>query len=76
VITVTPAAHPRYEKRRELDQERSQLLKAAGVPTVAEAHSLLAKRRDQEDERRAVLTQLKALKVEGDPESAIGRLKL
>jgi chromosome segregation ATPase len=76
VITVTPAAHPRHEKRQELDQERSLLLKAAGVSTVAEAHALLARRRDQEAERRAVLTQLKALKVEGDPEPAIGKLKL
>ena len=76
VITVTPAAHPRQDKRHELDEERSELLKAAGVTTVAEAHALLSKRRDLEAERRAVLTELKALKVEGDPEPAIGKLKL
>src|SRR5579883_1172423 len=75
VITVTPAALPRHEKRQELDEERSQLLETAGVATVADAHAVLAKRRDQEAERKAVLAQLKALKVEGDPEQVIGKLK-
>jgi hypothetical protein len=51
-------------------------VKAAGVPTVAEAHGPACQRRDQEAERKAVLTQLRALKVEGDPEPAIGKLKL
>jgi len=76
VITITPAAHPRHEKRQELDQERSELLKTAGVATAAEAYALLARRRDFEAERKGILTQLRALKVEGDPEQAIGRLKL
>jgi len=76
VITVTPAAHQRHEKRQELDHERSELLKAADVNSVAGAHALLSKRRDLEAERKAVLMQLKALKVEGDPEAAIGKLKL
>lgn len=76
VITITPAAHPRLEKRQGLDEERSELLKAAGVATVADAHALLAKRRDHEAERKATLTQLKALKVDGDPEQAIGKLRV
>src|SRR5262249_23604898 len=56
VITVTPALFPRQEKRVELDQERARLLHSAGVATVAEAHALLGRRRDQEAERRAILT--------------------
>jgi chromosome segregation ATPase len=76
VVTVTPAAHPRQEKRQELDQERSALLKSACVNTVAEAHALLSRRRDLEADRKAILTQLKALKIEDDPEAAIGKLKL
>lgn len=76
VITVTPAALPRLEKRQELDAERSELLTTAGAATVAEAHAVLAKRREQEAERKAILTQLKALKVDGDPEQAIGKLKV
>lgn len=75
VVTVTPAAHPRQEKRQERDQYRSALLKSAGVASVAEAHALLSKRRDLEAERKAVLTQLEALEVKGDPEPAIGKLK-
>jgi DNA repair exonuclease SbcCD ATPase subunit len=76
VVTVTPAAHPRQEKRQELDHERSTLLKSVGVTTVTEAHALLSKRHHLEAERRAVLTQLKAFKIESDPTPAIGKLKL
>jgi hypothetical protein len=76
VITVTPAEHPRQGKRHELDRERSDLLETAGVATVAAAHAALSKRRNLEAERKAVLTQLRALKVEGDPDGAIGKLKL
>src|SRR5262249_35441647 len=54
---------------------RSELLKSAGVANAAEAHALLSKRRDLEAERKAVLTQLKALKVENNLEAAIGQLK-
>jgi len=74
-ITVTPAAHPRRERRQELDHERSKLLKSAGVASAAEAHALLSKRRDLEAERKAILTQLRALKVENNLEAAIGQLK-
>jgi AAA domain len=75
VITVTPAAHPRHEKRQELDWERSELLREAGVTTAADAHGLLSRRRNLEAERKAVLTRLRAFAIEGDPEVAIGNLK-
>ena len=42
VVTVTPAVHPRQEKRHVLDAERAGLLKSADVASVAEAHALLA----------------------------------
>lgn len=74
-ITITPAANPRYDKRHDLDEERSALLKAAGVATVAEAHALLSKRREHEAARKAVLAQLKAFKDTDDPETAISKLK-
>ena len=75
VITVTPAANPRHEKRHELDQQRSELLQETGVASVVEAHALLSRRRDLEAERRALLTQFKAMKVD-DPDAAIGKFKL
>lgn len=75
VITVTPAENPRQGKRQELDRERSELLATADAATVADAHAALLKRRNLEAERKAVLTQLKALKIEGDPDGAIGKLK-
>jgi AAA domain len=75
VITVTPAAHPRHEKRQELDRERSELLRQAGVTTSADARALLSRRRNLEAERKAVLTRLRAFAIEGDPEAAIGTLK-
>jgi hypothetical protein len=74
-ITVTPAAHPRHDKRQDLDEERSSLLKSVGVITVAEAHALLSKRRELEASRKAVLAQLRTFKVADDPEAAIGKLK-
>ncbi|WJR75493.1 AAA family ATPase [Bradyrhizobium sp. NP1] len=40
IITVTPAAQPRQEKRAEYDEERLTILKGAGVDTIAEAHAL------------------------------------
>ena len=55
VVTVTPAVHPRQEKRRTLDAERDALLKSAGVASSAEAHALLARRRDLENSRRGIL---------------------
>jgi DNA repair exonuclease SbcCD ATPase subunit len=74
-ITVTPAAHPRRDKRKELDDERSALLNSVGVVTVTEAHALLSKRRELEANRKAVLAQLKTFKAGDDPETAIGKLK-
>jgi uncharacterized protein YhaN len=74
-ITVTPAANPRHEKRHDLDDERSALLKAAGVASVTEAHALLSKRRELEATRKAVLAQLRTFKVADDPENAISKLK-
>lgn len=55
VVTVTPAVHPRQEKRQTLDAERDALLKSTGVASAAEAHALLARRRDLETNRRGIL---------------------
>jgi DNA repair exonuclease SbcCD ATPase subunit len=74
-ITVTPAAHPRHDKRQALDEGRSSLLKSVGVATVAEAHALLSQRRELEANRKAILAQLRTFKVTDDPEAAIGKLK-
>ena len=43
---VIPAIHPRQERRQTLDADRAALLKSAGVANAAEAHGLLARRRD------------------------------
>jgi DNA repair exonuclease SbcCD ATPase subunit len=75
VITVTPAPNPRHEKRQSVDAERSALLESIGVATSAEARALLSKRRDLEASRKAVLTELKSLKVTGDPASVIAKTK-
>jgi hypothetical protein len=75
VVTVTPAAQPRQEKRAELDAQRLTLLKSVGVETVAEARALLAKRRDLEASRKGTLAQLKTLDVTDDPAAAVGKLK-
>jgi hypothetical protein len=75
VITVTPAAQPRQEKRAELEEQRLALLKATGVDTVADAHALLAKRQDLEASRKGTLAQLKMLNVTDDREAAIVKLK-
>ncbi|MGZ6000106.1 MAG: ATP-binding protein [Rhizomicrobium sp.] len=75
VITVTPAAQPRQEKRAELAEQRLALLKATGLDTVAEARALLARRRDLEASRKGTLAQLKTLNVTDDPEAAIVKLK-
>jgi hypothetical protein len=48
VIMVTPAMHPRQERRQTLEAERAALVKSAGVASAAEAHGLLARRRDLE----------------------------
>jgi DNA repair exonuclease SbcCD ATPase subunit len=70
VITVTPALHPRHEQRHSLDVERSALLKAAGVASVAEARATLTRRRDLENNRRGVLAELRSLKAGEDPSAA------
>ncbi len=75
VVTVTPAVHPRQEKRQTLDAERAALLKSAGVAGVAEAHALLAKRRDLENNRRGILAELKSLKGGDDPAVAAADIK-
>jgi hypothetical protein len=75
VVTVTPAIHPRQEKRQNHDAERAALLKSAGVASVTEAHALLAKRRDLESNRRGVLAELKSLKGGDDPVIAAANLK-
>jgi DNA repair exonuclease SbcCD ATPase subunit len=75
VITVTPAVHPRQEKRQTLDTERAALLKSAGVASAAEAHALLARRRDLENNRRGILAELKSLKGGDDPAIAAADIK-
>lgn len=75
VVTVTPAVHPRQEKRQTLDAERAALLKAAGVASAAEAHALLARRRDLENSRRGVLAELKSLKDGDDPAASCANIK-
>jgi hypothetical protein len=75
VVTVTPAVHPRQEKRQTLDAERAGLLKAAGVTSLTEAHALLARRRDLENGRRAILAELKSLKAGDDPVAACAEVK-
>ena len=75
VVTVTPAVHPRQEKRQTLDAERAALLKSAGVASPAEAHALLARRRDLENNRRGILAELKSLKGGDDPAIAAADIK-
>ena len=75
VVTVTPAVHPRQEKRQTLDTERAALLKSAGVASAAEAHALLARRRDLENSRRGILAELKSLKAGDDPAAACAEVK-
>ena len=75
VVTVTPAVHPRQEKRETLDTERAVLLKSAGVASVAEAHALLARRRDLENSRRGILAELKSLKAGDDPAAACAEVR-
>jgi hypothetical protein len=75
VVTVTPAVHPRQEKRQTLDAERDALLKSAGVASSAEAHALLARRRDLENSRRGILAELRSLKAGDDPAAACAEVK-
>jgi hypothetical protein len=70
VVTVTPAVHPRQEKRQTLDAERAALLKSAGVGSATEAHALLARRRNLENGRRGILAELKSLNAGDDPAAA------
>jgi len=76
VVTVTPAVHPRQEKRQALDTERTMLLKTAGVAGAAEAHALLARQRELENIRRGILAELKSLKAGDDPAAACADVKL
>ena len=46
-----------------------------GATSVADAHALLAKRRELEATRKGLLAELKALKVTEDPEATIAKLK-
>lgn len=75
IVTVTPAVHPRQEKRRTLDANRTDLLKVAGVASAAEAHALLALRRDLENSRRGILAELKSLKAGDDAAAACADVK-
>jgi len=73
VITVDASPNTKHEKRQSVDAERSTLLESIDVPTSAEARALLSKRRDLEANRKAVLTELKTLKVTGDPALVIAK---
>ena len=75
MVTVTPAANPRHEKRQSLDADRLSLLKSIGVASVTDAHAILSKRRELEAIRKGVLAELKALKVADDPAPVIAKLK-
>ncbi|HTT84135.1 MAG TPA: AAA family ATPase [Rhizomicrobium sp.] len=75
VVTVTPAANARYEKRESLHGDRSYLLKSLGVASSADARAMLSKRRDLEASRKAVLTELRTLKVSGDPTPVIAKTR-
>jgi uncharacterized protein YhaN len=75
VVTVTPAMNPRQGQRQTLDAGRADLLKAAGVASAAEAHALLARRRELENSRRGILAELKSLKASEDPAAACAEVK-
>jgi uncharacterized protein YhaN len=75
VVTVTPALNPRQDQRQTLDARRADLLKTAGVASAAEAHALLAKRRELENSRRGILAELKSLKAGDDPAAACAEVK-
>jgi DNA repair exonuclease SbcCD ATPase subunit len=75
IVTITPAVHPRQEKRQTLDAERTALLKAVGVASTAEARALLARRRDLENSRRGFLAELKGFKAGDDPAAACAEVK-
>jgi uncharacterized protein YhaN len=75
VVTVTPAAHPRQEKRQTLGAERTTLLKSVGVASATEGHALLARRRDLENSRRGILAELKSLKAGDAPAAACAEVK-
>jgi hypothetical protein len=75
VITLTPAVHPRQEQRQALEAERDALLKSADVVSAAEAHVLLARRRDLEANRRGILAELKGAKAGDDPAATAADLK-
>ncbi|MDR3409185.1 MAG: AAA family ATPase [Methylovirgula sp.] len=75
VITITPAPNPGHETRQSVDAERALLLRSIGVASSAEARALLSKRRDLDGNRKAVLAELKTLKVTGDPTSVIAKTK-
>ncbi len=74
-ITVTPAANSSRDARDSREQERSSLLQACAVASVADAHAQLSRRRELEAVRKGLLAQLKGLGVDGDPAAGIARLK-
>jgi DNA repair exonuclease SbcCD ATPase subunit len=75
VLTVTPARNPRQDQCQTLDVRRADLLKAAGVASSAEAHALLARRRELENSRRGILAELQSLKAGDDPAAACAEVK-
>ena len=75
VVTVTPAINPRQGQRQTLDAARADLLKVAGVASANEAHALLARRRELENNRRGILAELKSLKAGDDPAASCAEVK-
>lgn len=59
------------ERKETLVGEKSATLKALGVPSSADAHALLARKRELDATRKGVLAQLRAFKVDEDPATAI-----
>ncbi len=51
------------------------MLKSLGVVSSADAHALLARKRECDASRKGILAQLKAFKVDDDPATAIAGLK-
>lgn len=75
IMTITPAATARHEKRETFAVEKSAMLKSLGVVSSADAHALLARKRECDASRKGILAQLKAFKVDDDPATAIAGLK-
>lgn len=75
VVTITPAANNRHEERETFVSDKSDILKAIGVASSADAHALLARKWEYEADRKGILAQLRAFKAEDDSASVIAELQ-